>query len=213
MPPLFESFVFGAANSVHCACMCGPLAIAFHGGAGSSGSYHIGRTISYGALGVVLGVAGRAVGSHELGAPTAWVSFVLAAGLVLTVLLGTRGSLRIPFLGAVTQRVLGRARALPPVWRAFALGLGTPLLPCGLLWSACAGAAVAGSGLDGGGVMVGFALGSLPLLWLAQSQAVRLVQRFGPTRMLWVQRVAMLSAAAVLVWRGVVALQGGSCCH
>lgn len=212
MPPLVESFVFGAANSVHCACMCGPLAIAFHGGTGGSWSYHIGRTFSYGALGVVLGLAGRAVGSHELGEPTAWVSFVLAAGLVLTVLLGTRGTLRIPGLGALTQRVLARTRALPPAWRALALGLGTPLLPCGLLWAACAGAAVAGSGIDGGGVMVGFALGSLPLLWLAQSQAVRLAQRFGPTTMLRVQRLAMLSAAGVLVWRGIVALQGGSCC-
>jgi sulfite exporter TauE/SafE len=213
MPLLFESFVFGAANSVHCACMCGPLALAFHGGAGSSFSYHIGRTISYGALGVGLGAAGSAVGSRELGTPTAWVSFVLAAGLVLTALLGERGALRIPGVGQLLQRLLARARTWPPLWRAAALGLGTPLLPCGLLWSACAGAAVAGSGIDGGSVMTGFALGSLPLLWLAQSQAGRLARRFGPRTMQWVQRGAMLSAAAILIWRGIVAMQGQSCCH
>jgi len=212
MPPLFESFVFGAANSVHCACMCGPLALAFHGGAGSSFSYHIGRTISYGALGVGLGAVGAAIGSRELGTPTAWVSFVLAAGLVLLALVGERGALRIPGLGTLTQRLLGRARAWPAGWRALALGLGTPLLPCGLLWSACAGASIAGSGLDGGGVMVGFALGSLPLLWFAQSQAGRLARRFPARTMQWVQRAAMLSAAAILIWRGVLALQGGSCC-
>jgi len=37
--------------------------------------------VAYGAVGVVLGGLGCAVGSGELGAPTAWVAFVLAAGL------------------------------------------------------------------------------------------------------------------------------------
>ncbi|MBX3463552.1 MAG: sulfite exporter TauE/SafE family protein [Planctomycetes bacterium] len=209
---LFESFVFGAANSVHCACMCGPLALAFDTSAMGAISYHIGRTISYGALGVGLGALGAAFGSDQLGAPGAWVSFVLAAGLVLLALVGERGALRLPGLGRLAQRALGRARRLPAHARAGALGLATPLLPCGLLWSACAGATVAGSGLAGGGVMVGFALGSLPLLLLAQTQVARLLQRFGPRTLSWVQRAAMLGAAAVLAWRGVMAVQGSSCC-
>lgn len=213
MPLLFESFVFGVANSLHCAGMCGPLALAFAGGTTGALSYHTARTISYGALGVVLGTLGTAFGSHELGAPTAWVSFALAFGIVVLVLVGERGAVRVPGLGPLVQRVLGRARRLPPVWRAAAFGFGTPLLPCGLLWSACAGAAMAGSSLGGGSVMFGFALGSLPLLLVAQTQATRLAQRFGPGTLLWVQRIAMLSAAAVLVWRGVLAMQGDSCCH
>lgn len=213
MTPWFESFVFGAANSVHCACMCGPLALAFQGGAKGAFSYHIGRTVSYGALGVGLGAFGTTVGSREIGTPTAWVSFVLAAGILVLVLVGERGALRIPGLGQLTQRVLGKTRRLPPTWRGLALGLGTPLLPCGLLWSACAGATIAGSALGGGGVMVGFALGSLPLLLLAQTQAGRLAQRFGPHTMRRVQRAAMLLAAGILIWRGALALQGESCCH
>jgi hypothetical protein len=213
MPIWFESFVFGAANSVHCACMCGPLALAFDASGGGAISYHSGRAISYGILGVGLGAAGAAVGSQQLGTPTAWVSFVLAGGLVLLAVFGERGIVRVPGLGALAQRALGRARRLPPFWRAAALGLGTPLLPCGLLWSACAGAAVAGSATAGGAVMVGFALGSLPLLLLAQTQAGRLARRFGPRTLQWVQRLAMLSAAALLVWRGLSALQGEGCCH
>ncbi|MBL9080052.1 MAG: sulfite exporter TauE/SafE family protein [Planctomycetes bacterium] len=193
--------------------MCGPLALAFAGGTRGAVSYHSGRAVSYGALGVGLGAAGSALGSRELGAPTAWVSFALAFGIVVLVLLGERGAVRIPGLGPLVQRVLGRVRGLPPVWRAAVFGLGTPLLPCGLLWSACAGAAVAGSALAGGTVMLGFALGSLPVLLLAQTQALRLAQRLGPTTLLWVQRIAMLSAAAVLVWRGVLAMRGESCCH
>lgn len=213
MPLWFESFVFGIANSLHCAGMCGPLALAFAGGTSGALSYHTARTFSYGALGVGLGAAGTALGSHELGAPTAWVSFTLAFGIVVLVVLGERGAVRVPGLGPLVQRTLGRARGLPPVWRAAAFGLGTPLLPCGLLWSACAGAAVAGSPQAGGSVMTGFALGSLPVLLLAQTQAARLARRFGPTTLLWLQRIAMLSAAAVLLWRGVVTMQGDSCCH
>lgn len=213
MTPWLESFVFGAANSVHCACMCGPLALAFQGGAKGAVSYHLGRTIAYGAVGVVLGSIGSALGTKGLGAPSAWVAFVLAAGLLLLVFVGERGALKIPGLGRVVQSTIARTRAMSPLVRCGMLGLLTPLLPCGLLWAACAGAAVAGSGLGGGSVMTGFALGSLPLLLLAQTQAGRLARRFGPRTMSFVQRGAMLLAAGVLVWRGVVGMQGGSCCH
>lgn len=213
MTPWFESFVFGAANSVHCACMCGPLALAFQGGTSGACSYHLGRTTSYGAVGVVLGGAGAALGTRELGAPTATVAFVLAAGLVLLALAGERGAVAIPGLDRALQRTMAGARGLSPALRAGLLGLLTPLLPCGLLWAACAGAAVAGSPLAGLTVMVGFALGSLPLLLIAQTQAGRLARRFGP-RTLWLaQRGAMLLAAAMLVWRGLAGLRGESCCH
>jgi hypothetical protein len=67
--------------------------------------------------------------------------------------------------------------------------------------------------LGGGAVMLGFALGPLPLLLLAQTQVVRLAQRFGPRTLRRVQQVAMLLAAGMLVWRGAVAMQGQSCCH
>ena len=213
MTPWFESFVFGAANSVHCACMCGPLALAFQGGARGAMAYHFTRTLSYGAVGVGLGGIGATLGSRQLGTPTAWVSFVLAAGLIVLALLGERGALKIPGLGQLLQRAMAKSRGLSPTFRAGLLGLVTPLLPCGLLWAACAGAAVSGSALGGGGVMTGFALGSLPLLLLAQTQAGRLAQRFGPRTLQFVQRSAMLLAAGTLIWRGVLAMQGTSCCH
>jgi uncharacterized protein len=213
MTPWFDSFVFGAANSLHCACMCGPLALAFQGGTRGAVAYHLGRTLAYGAVGVALGGIGSALGSRQLGTPTAWVAFVLAAGLLVLALVGERGAMAIPGLGQALQRVMGKTRSLSPAVRAGLLGVFTPLLPCGLLWAACAGAAVSGSAVDGGGVMTGFALGSLPLLLLAQTQAGRLARRFGPRTLMFVQRGAMLLAAGTLVWRGIVSMQGESCCH
>jgi hypothetical protein len=161
----------------------------------------------------VLGGAGSVLGASQLGAPTAWVAFVLAAGLLVLALAGQRGAIAIPGLGRAIQSVAARTRGLSLAVRAGLLGVLTPLLPCGLLWAACAGAAVAGSPLAGGAVMVGFALGSLPLLLLAQTQAPRLAARFGARTMAWVQGGTMLAAAGLLVWRGLTSLQGEPCCH
>ncbi|MFN3243950.1 MAG: sulfite exporter TauE/SafE family protein [Planctomycetota bacterium] len=213
MTPLLESFVFGFANSLHCACMCGPLALAFQGGAKGAVTYQLGRTSSYAMVGFALGGIGAALGSSELGTPTAYVAFVLAAGLIVLATLGERGALNIPGLGSMLQRAMSKTRTWSTTTRACVLGAFTPLLPCGLLWAAFAGAAVAGSPVAGSVVMLGFALGSLPLLLLAQTQAGRLAARFGPRTLQWLQRVAMLLAAGMLIWRGITGLSGASCCH
>lgn len=211
MSLLIESFVFGAANSVHCACMCGPLAIAFGTSPRATAAYQAGRGLSYTTVGAVLGGTGALLGSREVGVPTATAAYVLAFGLVVLALVGERGGIVIPGLDKVLARVTAAGRRLSPTMRAALLGLCTPLLPCGLLWSACAGATVAGSLHDGASVMFGFALGSLPLLLLAQWKAPSLARRLSPRTLKLVQTSAMLLAAGVLVWRGALASQGGSC--
>lgn len=213
MTLLFESFVFGAVNSIHCACMCGPLALTFQSGTRSAIAYQLTRAISYTVIGAALGGIGTALGSRQLASPTAYVAFVLAAGLIVLATVGERGAIKIPGLNQLLQRAMSRSRGWSANRRAALLGAFTPLLPCGLLWAALAGAAVAGSPFDGGQVMLGFAAGSLPLLLIAQTQATMLAHRLGPNAMRWVQRTAMLTAAGMLIWRGVVALQGESCCH
>lgn len=208
-----DSFVFGAANSLHCACMCGPLALMLHGTAGCALSYHAGRTLAYGTVGVGLGGLGAALGAEQLAAPASVVAFVLAAGLVALVLFGITGALNVPGLRRLVPRLTSHTRGMSPAVRAGLLGVVTPLLPCGLLWSAFAGASVAGSAAGGAVVMTGFALGSLPLLFLAQRGAGRFAERFGPRAVQILQKSAMLLAAGALVWRGLANLQGGSCCH
>jgi len=192
--------------------MCGPLALAFQGGAKGAIAYHVTRTTSYTTIGVGLGGLGSALGSQQLGTPTAYVAFVLAAGLIALATVGERGTVAIPGLGNALKNAMVKTRSWSPVTRAGLLGLFTPLLPCGLLWAALAGATVAGSAANGGTVMVGFALGSLPLLLIAQTQATRLFRRFGPNTLRWLQRTAMIVAAGMLIWRGVVSLQGEPCC-
>jgi len=168
--------------------------------------------LAHSLLGSALGATGTCVGTARIESPTAIVAYILAAAIVVLALGGERGVMRVPVLQRLLARATAAGRRLPPSGRALLLGLCTPLLPCGLLWSACVGATVAGSALQGGLVMAGFALGSLPLLLLAQTRAPALARRFSPQTLAMVQRGAMLLAAVVLVWRGLHASAGG-CCH
>jgi sulfite exporter TauE/SafE len=58
-----------------------------------------------------------------------------------------------------------------------------------------------GSALKGAEFAVGFGLGTLPLLWLAQTQFMRLQQRTKPRLLQYIQRVAAGVAALVVMWR------------
>lgn len=165
-------------GSVHCAGMCGGFVAAYSGeglkkSAPSHLGYHAARLITYttlgasaGALGSALDLAGRSVGLGRLAALLTGLSLVLLGAAKL--LRGPRliqlrpsapsGPLR--WFGAL----LARLHAAPPVLRAFLLGLGTTLLPCGWLYSFVAVAAGTGSVTRGAAVMAAFWLGSVPAL-------------------------------------------------
>ncbi len=213
MTALGESFLFGLANSVHCACMCGPLAMACGSRALPTCAYQGGRLVSYATTGALLGGIGSLLGSHALlGTPAPWVAMVLGASLLLFALTGERGALKLPWLGPLLHGIAGWSARQGPVRRGAALGLLTPLLPCGLLWAACAAAAIAGSAKDGALVMAAFALGGLPLLVLVQGPLGGLLRRLPASRLDLVRRGAMVLCAGLLLWRAVLGLHG-SCCH
>ena len=84
---------------------------------------------------------------------------------------------------------------------AAALGLATPLLPCGPLYFLVALALLSGSALRGVEFMLAFGLGTVPLLWLAQSQFQWVRQKLSP---LWLDRTRIIlgcSSALVIGWR------------
>jgi sulfite exporter TauE/SafE len=176
MSLLFTAAATGLLGSLHCAAMCGPLAIAgaSRGGgvdARQAAAYLGGRFTGYAATGVVMG----ALGQHALcNLPVATVqtaAVVLVAGLMalrgLAALLPRRApepvrvGRRVVGLGTRWTRLLAR---LPRrgVW----LGLATALLPCGMLVPAWLLAASSGSPAGGAAVMVVFAAASSPGLLL-----------------------------------------------
>lgn len=220
------AFLAGMVTSVHCVGMCGPLSCSWAVSATSSSSqfmrstafYHGGRLLSYAAIGALAGAAGIL--------PLRW--FQNGAGVVLPWLMviafalagmGLDTYLPKPrFLAQTLRRVQTAAFRLRSGLRAGLLGLVTPLLPCGPLYVMFALAMANGDALKGAEFALAFGLGTLPLLWLAQTQIHWLGGRLQPATLRKLQRVLALFAAVIMAWRLRGTLDFGSdavptCCH
>lgn len=173
-------FIASLLGSMHCAGMCGAfLALAIDDGGrpasrlGMQAAYHGGRLVTYvaigaasGALGAALNVGAAAVGFERFAA--------LAAGAIMILfgvvsILRARGVAvpRLPLprrLHQIAQRGHAAAFALPPVGRAFAIGLLTTLLPCGWLYAFAVTAAGTANPILGAATMAVFWTGTLPVL-------------------------------------------------
>jgi sulfite exporter TauE/SafE len=168
------AFMLGLVGSLHCAGMCGPIAIALplnnqtwlsriSGGL----LYNIGRIITYGILGTILGLAGMGL---ALGGIQQWVSIVLGALMILAVLIPRMGWAGKKLSG-MTEKMTGmlkkpfiRLFKLKTYRSLFFIGLLNGFLPCGLVYIAMAGALVMSKYYEGALYMVFFGLGTIPML-------------------------------------------------
>jgi uncharacterized protein len=202
------AFIAGLVTSLHCAGMCGPLACAAMGARRNQGdpmvaatAYHGCRLASYGMLGAIaggLGVEPLAWASHSALRWLPWLGVLFFLGLAFK---WDRYLPRINWIGRLYFRISTRISRLPSAAASAALGAATPLLPCGPLYFLLALALISGSPVRGAEFMLAFGLGTVPLLWVAQTQLGRL-QRNLPQ--LWTGRIRMalsLTAAAVAAWR------------
>lgn len=166
---LWTGFLLGLLGGLHCAGMCGPLLLAVpRTGTSSAGFafgrlvYQGGRILTYGALGVVCGLLGRTL---LLAGIQRWLSILLGAAL-LAGLFVSPNFLALPWIAGrvgrlkATMATFLRARSLPALGL---LGVLNGLLPCGLVYAGCAGAAATGDGISGAAFMLVFGLGTLPV--------------------------------------------------
>jgi sulfite exporter TauE/SafE len=167
---IWTAFLLGLVGSLHCAGMCGPLALALPvTGRGRAtflagrAVYNLGRIVTYGVLGALFGLAGQ---TFALAGLQRWVS--LAAGIIILIALiaSSRLALAVPAVKAVAWLKSGlgsllRRRGLSSL---FLVGALNGLLPCGLVYVAGAGAATSGGLLTGIEFMVAFGLGTVPMM-------------------------------------------------
>lgn len=219
--------VLGLLGSLHCAGMCGPLALAMPGsGRLTCGfvigrlAYNLGRITTYCLLGVLFGLLGRTL---VLAGIQRWVS--IALGTIL--LVGLFSSRRLALRGPVSALVNGLKARMGYLLanRSFSslllLGSLNGLLPCGLVYVACAGA-VASGGLDSGiGYMAGFGLGTVPMM-LGIGMSGRLIPVQLRLQLRKAIPVSVFVLASLLILRGLGLgipyvspnLTGASpCCH
>jgi uncharacterized protein len=209
------AFIAGLLGSLHCAGMCGPLAVAgcSSGRGGGAPGYFIGRLAAYATLGAIVGHAGK----HALCVLP--VSAAHAVAVALTALPAAARGLsllvRKPPASLVSLRKKPRASlfldslaSLLPR-RGVGLGLATGLLPCGLLFTAFAMAAATASPLLGAASMAAFAIGSTPGLALAvlgRTLAARHRLHLSP-------RIEGLLWCALALWLGLRLALGETACH
>jgi hypothetical protein len=170
-----SGFLVGLLGSLHCAGMCGPLALALPRGEGGAPAfavgrlvYNAGRIVTYALLGAVVGSLGKAV------ALAGWqqaFTVTLGASLILSALLPS-------FLRVVTSRITVAARAAGVLRRSlstllgrssagvlFLTGLANGLLPCGFVYAALAAAAALGDTAAAVLFMTGFGVGTVPVMF------------------------------------------------
>jgi uncharacterized protein len=222
------AFLAGLVTSLHCVGMCGPLSCSWALG-GTAGTpvrrhsftintalYHGSRLTSYGIIGAIAGLIGIMPlrwFQHGGGVLLPWLlvlAFVLV-GLGLETWFPKPAVLSKPIvkLRLTAMKLSGRLRAS-------LLGFATPLLPCGPLYMMFALAMANGSAARGAEFTVAFGLGTLPLLWLAQTQLHWLGGRLQPATLRKLQRGLALSAAVIMAWRLRGTVMGDdvpTCCH
>ena len=164
------AFLLGLAGSLHCAGMCGPLALAVPPtGTSASGfflgriAYNLGRVSTYCLLGLLFGSVGHRL---VLAGFQRSVSIALGATLIVGLAVSKRGFLSIPITVLVSRLKSPMAGLLrrPSFGSVAILGLLNGLLPCGLVYVAGAGAAATGRLFGAVGYMAAFGAGTVPML-------------------------------------------------
>lgn len=212
LPILFTIGLFGGA---HCIGMCGGFVVIAHGAgtarhpAQRTAAYLVGKTLTYGLLGVVAG----AVGHLFVGLTGTQTALSMLVGVFLVVIgLGAAGviperlpgfSRAGPWIGQLLGRLVRSAGPRAP----FLIGLLNGLLPCGLVYAALAKAAGTGSVAGGAAQMMVFGVGTMPALaftaWISG--------RLGPIAQRRVARLGgwlVVALGVYTLWRTVMRLTG-----
>jgi uncharacterized protein len=209
-------FLAGLAGGfLHCAAMCGPFVMAQtlsrmgDGPVRLAGAalapYHLGRFVSYTALGAALGGLGGALAAVP-GLRLAIPILLAAAGAMFALqalgkAFGTQSGSLAAWLGRAVRPLL----ETPGPARGFALGVALGFLPCGFLYAALAAAAGSGGAFDGAIAMAGFVLGTMPALLVVGFAGAMAAKR-------WRAALATISPAllavnaALLFWMAARAL-------
>lgn len=217
----FPMLVSGLLTSFHCVMMCGNMVLSYAVKGNEEGpvlrrmvphfAYHGAKIFSYTLVGLLLG----SIGSFISQGARSWVSVI--AGVYM-ILLGLNMTGKFPVLRHLTPKpprflmnalmklrkkanadaAGGESSIATPI----TFGLMTGLMPCGPLQAAQVAAAGAGSTFAGGMAMLGFGLGTAPLMLGYGAIASYLGTRF--------KKYMAVAAAIVVMVLGLVMINRGA---
>ena len=171
---LYSALILGLLGSLHCAGMCGPIALALPLNNQSWFSritggllYNSGRTITYVLLGAASGLAGMGL---ALGGMQQWTSIIAGAVMILSILVPRISMLNDgfnkiagPFTNLLKQ-AFSRLFFRRTFGSLFIIGILNGFLPCGLVYIALAGALVMSHFYQGAMYMLLFGIGTIPVM-------------------------------------------------
>ncbi len=174
MEYIISGLVFGLVTSLHCAGMCGPIAIALplHGETRSAKIlggvlYNLGRTTTYLIMGAAFGLVGQ--GISTLGFQK-WLSIITGILMILTGLFPSLfrfdlggSSKQIPVLNVI-KRSLKNLFSTKSYGSLYAIGFLNGFLPCGPLYAAIFSSLAWGNLMSSMLFMLMFGLGTIPML-------------------------------------------------
>ncbi|HEY1170553.1 MAG TPA: sulfite exporter TauE/SafE family protein [Verrucomicrobiae bacterium] len=205
---LWTAFMLGLVGSLHCAGMCGPLALALPVAGKTRGDfvlgrllYNLGRILTYTLLGAVFGLLGQ---SFALAGFQKWVSLVAGVAILLGLVASLRVGLGLPITKSVVwlKSSVGRLLQQRTFGSLFLLGSLNGLLPCGLVYVAATAAAATGSLQSGVLSMALFGLGTLPVM-LGMGLAGRKLQGMLNLKLQRLVPISLAVLGVLLILRGM----------
>lgn len=223
---LWTAFLLGLVGSLHCAGMCGPIALAIPAITNSPWqfvlgrlAYNFGRITTYCLLGALFGLVGK---SFALMGWQRWVSLSSGILILLALLVSCRFSLtaRIARPINLLKTLFARLLRDSSLSSTFILGALNGFLPCGLVYAACASASTTVSPARGLAYMAIFGIGTFPMMLgigLA-GKKLQLSLRFKLQKLI---PLTLLVVGVLLIFRGLALdipylspnLAHGNCCH
>ena len=173
---IISGFTLGAAGSLHCVGMCGPLSLALptHHLSNTQKflsllTYQFGRIITYSFIGLIFGLAGRRI---YISGYQQW--FSIALGIIVLVMAGmyfiSKNSVHFSFFNrfyfSIQQLISRLLKKQNGLLSFLLLGLANGLLPCGLVYVAVAATLSFTEIAESVSFMAMFGAGTLPAMML-----------------------------------------------
>ncbi len=232
---VLAAFTVGLFGSLHCIGMCGPLVLAYSlhfktadsrgeaaapavlsGALSHHLAFHMGRIISYGALGAAVAALFQSVEVQSFSIQYRGGAMVLAGAVLLLIGLALLGILPVPSFLTGTSTALFPGKWISSMLNSrtpasrMGIGLAAGFLPCGLTWAMLVTAASTLHPGKGFLTMSAFGLGTVPLLLTAGISASFLSAR---TRLMGERAAAVviIGMGIIILAKGGSLLFGGSC--
>lgn len=173
---MIAGFTLGAAGSLHCIGMCGPLSLALPTQHLSTSkkffqllAYQLGRIVTYSFIGLIFGFAGRRL---YISGYQQWFSIVMGSLILVLAALYfiQKNTFHLSFLNrfyaGVQKLIASLLKKAVGSFSFFLLGLANGLLPCGMVYIAIAATLSFTQIIESVSFMALFGAGTLPAMML-----------------------------------------------